>query len=135
MGNNRNAIIVRDVDWPLGELRAVVGSVLPVGQRAISPNGRELLSKHFILEGTRGYKAAGDATERYYAAILILGDRRPYDVEILVTLERRVLRGNQFTYIVEGYDSRLAKELERKFRTELTKRREDLNIIDDFRVF
>jgi hypothetical protein len=132
---NRNAMKVQDIDWPLGELRAVAASVLPVGQRAASPNGREILSRHFTLEGARGYKPAGDATERYFASILILGDRRPYNVEILVTLERRVLRGNQFTYVIEGFDARLAKELERKFRLELTKRREDLNIIDDFRVF
>lgn len=123
------------LDWPLGELRAVAASVLPTGQRAISPNGRELLSRHFVLEGSKGYKPAGDATERYFASILVLGDRRPYDVEISVTLERRVLRGQQFTYVVEGYDTRLAKELEKKLRLELTKRREDLNIIDDFRVF
>ena len=132
---NRNAVSVKDVDWPLAELRSVAATVLPTGTRAVSPNGRELLSRHFILEGRSGYKPAADATERYFAQILILGDRRPYDIEILVTLERRVLRGNQFTYTVEGYDYKLAKELEVKLRQELTKRREDLNIIDDFRVF
>lgn len=132
---NRTSSKIHDLDWPLAELRGVAASILPTGQRAVSPNGREMLSRHYVLEGARGYKPAGDATERYYATILILGDRRPYDVEITVTLERRVLRGNQFTYIVEGFDARLAKELERKLRTELTKRREDLNIIDDFRVF
>jgi len=132
---NRNALRINEVDWPLGEIRAVVASLLPAGQRGMSPNGRELLSRHFVLEGRSGYKPAGDATERYFAQFLILGDRRPYDVEILVTQERRVLRGNQFTYVVTGYDTRLAKELERKLRTELTKRREDRNIIDDFRVY
>ncbi len=132
---NRRSSRIESLDLPLHELRAVASSVLPTGQRAISPNGRELLSRHFILEGAKGYKPAGDATERYFASILVLGDRRPYDIEISVTLERRVLRGNQFTYIVEGYDTRLAKELEKKLRIELTKRREDLNIIDDFRVF
>lgn len=132
---NRNSVTVKDIDWPLSELRSIAATVLPTGTRAISPNGRELLSRHFILEGRTGYKPAADATERYFAQVLILGDRRPYDVEILVTLERRVLRGNQFTYIVEGYDYKLAKELEVKLRQELTKRREDLNIIDDFRVF
>lgn len=132
---NRNAVSISDVDWPLAELRSVAATVLPTGTRAISPNGRELLSRHFILEGRSGYKPAADATERYFAQVLILGDRRPYDIEILVTLERRVLRGNQFTYAFEGYDYKLAKELEVKLRQELTKRREDLNIIDDFRVF
>ncbi len=54
---------------------------------------------------------------------------------IFVTQERRVMRGNQYNYVIEGYDFKLAKELERLFRQELAKRREDLNIIDDFRVF
>ena len=132
---NRKALRINDLDWPLAELRGLAASILPAGPRATSPNGRELLSRHFILEGSSGYKPAGDATERYFAQILILGDRRPYDIEILVTQEKRVLRGNQFNYVVTGHDTRLAKELERKLRSELSKRREDRNIIDDFRVF
>ena len=132
---NRNAVRINELDLPLAELRSLALSILPAGPRATSPNGRELLSRHFVLEGSSSYRPAGDATERFFAQILVLGDRRPYDVEILVTREKRVLRGNQFTYIVTGHDSRLAKELERKLRSELSKRREDRNVIDDFRVF
>lgn len=132
---SRNVSKIHNVDWPLAELRAVAASVLPIGQRAISPNGRELLSKHFIPEGEDSYKPAGDAVERYFASILILGDRRPYDIEVQVTYEKRVVRGNRHTYVAAGYDPLLAKEIEAKLQAELTKRREDLNIIDDFRVF
>lgn len=131
---NRNALKINEVDRPLGELRAIVAGILPTGQRAVSPNGRELLSRHFVVEGPE-FKPAADALTRYFARILILGDRRPYNIEILVTQEKRVLKNEQFTYAVTGYSSRLAKELEKRLRTELTKRREDLNIIDDFRVF
>ena len=135
IGTNRNALKLKDIDLPVSELRSIIGSILPAGQRAISPNGRELLSKHFVPEGASDFKAAGDAPERFYASFLILGDRRPYDIEILVTREKRTLRANQFIYTVIAYDRRLAKELETKLRDELTKRREDRNIIDDFRVF
>lgn len=132
---SRHTARIKGVDWPLGELRSLAASMLPVGPRGQSGNGREIVSKHFVLEGKRDYKPSGDATERYFATVFILGDRRPYNLEILVTSEKRVLKGNQFTYVIDGYDTRLAKELEQRLQAELTKRREDLNIIDDFRVF
>jgi hypothetical protein len=56
-------------------------------------------------------------------------------IEVSVIEEERVLKGDDFTYEMVGHDERLAKELEASLRTRLTKRREDLNIIDDFRAF
>lgn len=135
LGNNKHALKITAVDWSLSEIRSSIGTIIPAGQRTMTPNGREMVSRHFVLDRQKNFKAAGDATERYFAQFAILGERRPYDVEILVTQEKRVLRGNEFVYLVTGYDSRLAKELEKRLRTELTKRREDRNIIDDFRVF
>ncbi len=134
-GHDSNALLIEEVDWPISEIRQVAAAILPAGQRAISPNGREMQSRHFLPDRNGGYRAAGDALERYFAHLKILGDRRPYKLEISVTHEKRVLRGNHFTYVVTGYDKRLAREIERKLRTELTKRREDRNIIDDFRVY
>lgn len=134
LDHNPEGRLIREVDASLSDIRAVANAILPVGQRSISSNGREMLSKHFII-GEDRYKPALDSTLRYFALITVLGDRRPYDVQVLVTIEKRVLRGNQFTMAAIGYDRNLAKELELKFRQELTKRREDRNIIDDFRVF
>ncbi len=105
-----------------------------MGVRTVSPNGREFLSKYFVI-GEKEYKPADDALDRYYVQIIVLGDRRPYDIEISATREKRVLRGEDFTYVVTGHDRRLAKELVTQLREQLTKRREDRNIIDDFRVF
>lgn len=135
MGRNRAAVVVSDIDWPIAEIRTVIGQIIPVGVRAMSPNGHEVLSRHFILDRQGQPVPASDAINRYFTHFLILGDRRPYEVEILVTKEERALRGNQFTYVVSGYDMRLAKQLEARLRSELTKRREDRNIIDDFRVY
>lgn len=131
---NPAGLIINQVDASLSDIRAVVSAILPVGQRSISSNGRELLSKHFIISEDR-YKPALDSTLRYFAQFKVLGDRRPYDVEILVTVEKRVLKGNQFIMAPVGFERTLAKELEVKFRQELIKRREGRNIIDDFRVF
>lgn len=125
---------VKDIDMPLQTVQHTVASILPVGTRTVSPNAREFFSKYFILD--RGqYKAASDALDRYWAQITVLGDSRPYNVEIIVTREQRVLSGETFSYVTVGHDSRLAKQLESRLREALTKRREDRNIIDDFRVF
>ncbi|NJL23990.1 MAG: hypothetical protein HC902_01575, partial [Calothrix sp. SM1_5_4] len=59
----------------------------------------------------------------------------PYDVEVVVTRERRVLRGERFTYVVVGVEEDLTQQLGQQLRGELTKRREDRNIIDDFRAY
>lgn len=128
------ATFIKDVDLKLSEIEQLVVSQLPVGQRAVSPNGREFLSRHFIRKGGE-FKPADEAIERFFAQVLILGERRPYNLQILVTRERRVLKNDQFTYRVIGHDPRLAKELEKNIRLALTERREDRNIIDDFRVF
>jgi hypothetical protein len=126
--------VIHEVDWPLHDLSSLVAYELPTGLRTTSENGREFYSKHFVLDGPK-YKDAGDAVDRYFATVTVLGDSRPYDLEIFVTREKRVLRDTGFDYVATGHDVQLARELEYKLRQELAKRREDRNIIDDFRVF
>ncbi|MGE3680454.1 MAG: hypothetical protein AB7G93_01930 [Bdellovibrionales bacterium] len=132
--SNPDALRIEDVDRPISEIRAIAARLLPVGQRAISPNGHEILSKHFKMDGTK-YVPAADAAERFYAHIVILGDRRPYDIEVFVVHEKRAARENDYTYARVGVDPKLTSDLEQSLRQELTKRREERNIIDDFRVY
>lgn len=122
------------LDVALLDLQKAVASVLPGGLRTTSSNGREFYSRHFIVDGAK-YKPAGDAKERFIAQMTVLGDGRPYTIEILVRHERRILRGGRHTYEVVGYDYRQAEGLALKVRARLSQRREDTNIIDDFRVF
>lgn len=128
------ALRIKNVDWPLQSLCSLVVYELPTGLRTTSPNGREFYSKHFVLDGPK-YKPAGDALERYTATVTVLGDSRPYDIEIFVTHEKRVLKETGFDYAEVGHNLMLAREIEYKLKTELAKHREDRNIIDDFRVF
>jgi hypothetical protein len=128
------ALVIKNVDWPLQELSSLVAFELPTGLRTTSENGREFYSKYFVLDGPK-YKPASDAVERYTATVIVLGDSRPYDLEIFVTKEKRVLEQTGFDYAEIGHNTMLARELEYKLRQELSKRREDRNIIDDFRVF
>jgi hypothetical protein len=130
------AIRIRDLEQPLQFLQRLAVGTLPLGLQSSSSNGREFTSKYFAPGPGRGvYRAASEAPTRYYAHISVLGDSRPYAIEVYVTREERVLKGNDFTYEVVGHDQRLAKELVDHLQMQLTKRREDLNIIDDFRAF
>jgi hypothetical protein len=128
------ALLIRNIDWPLQELQGLVAYELPTGLRTTSSNGREFYSKHYVLDGPK-YKPAGDAVDRFTATVIVLGDSMPYDLEIFVTHEKRVLGSSGFDYKEVGHDMMLARELEYKLKQELAKHREDRNIIDDFRVF
>ncbi len=125
---------IREIESSVADIRAAISAVIPIGVRTVSPNGREILSKHFLQVGDK-YRPAGDAVERYYVQFLVLGDRRPYDIEIIVAHEKRVLRGDSFFYVIDYYDNVLARDLANMIQDDLAKRREDRNIIDDFRVF
>lgn len=131
---NPRAMRIAPVDRPLVEIQKLVVSQLPIGQRAVSPNAREFLSKHFVPKRD-GYAEADTSGRRWFAHIFILGDRRPYAIEILVKRERRVVQQGVLTYKPDGLDLRIANNLKNKLVEELTKRREDGNLIDDFRVF
>ncbi len=136
IGKPRETVYINDVEAPLSDVRSAVLAALRMGYRSISGNGREILSKHFLVNRRdNSIKPAGHALERYFVKILILGDRRPYSIEVLVAHEKRVLRGDSFRYVIDYYDHMLAKDIARIIEDELAKRREDRNIIDDFRVF
>lgn len=123
------------VEARLALLRKISMKVLPIGMRASSPNGRELFSQYFQPEGQH-YKEAIEASTRWTTQIIILGERPPYDIEIYVFKEQRTQEASgRIVYKVTGQDFRIATLVKSQFQKELAQRREDLNIIDDFRVF
>ena len=69
--------------------------------------------------------------ERVIARIVIMGDRRPYDILVQVYLERKV-RGN---WVEVGLDEDLSRDFSRELSRELIESRENRNVIDDFRAF
>lgn len=72
---------------------------------------------------------------RWFAHVFILGDRRPYNIEVLVKREKRIANRGVLTYRPEGLDLRIASNLKKRIQEELTKSREGINLIDDFRAF
>lgn len=107
---------------------------MPLGLRKTSPNGREFFSNYFVTEG-RKFKPADKLPQRMYAHILVLGDRRPYSMQVIVHREKAVAGRGATGFEDVGTDQGIAKVIRRRVVQQLTKRREDMNIIDDFRVF
>lgn len=116
------------------ELKNIIKQVIPIGIRTISDNGREFASQYYLLEDKQ-YVAAKDTNIRYWARLLILNSSRPFDIEIEVRREMRYERHGRVIYVDRGYDLRLAGLLKDQLKERLVKRRDDLNLIDDFRVF
>lgn len=119
---------------PLARVRQLAIKTLPVGLRTSSTNGREVSSQYFLPD-KKGYKDAIQSPVRLTAKIVILGERRPYSIEIYVFREERVRSGGRVKYQVRGQDFRVANRIKNELQARLAQRREDLNIIDDFRVF
>lgn len=125
---------IDEIHYPYGQLRKVATQALPIGLRSTSQNGRELLSQYFVLQKNK-YIEAIESPIRYTAKFVLLGERRPYLVEIYVLKEVRTSSSGRVEYKVVDQDLRIAMRLKKELQALLAQRREDLNIIDDFRVF
>ncbi len=122
---------IQGVNRPLLDLKKIAANSSPLGVRKISSNQREFTSKYFKVVG-RKFQPAETLKERSYSVIYVLGDRRPYVVEVVVVNERMDAQGR---YYDVGKDERIARLIKGRFQTSLSKRREDVNMIDDFRAF
>jgi hypothetical protein len=135
MNTTPGSVMLKNVNISLGEVLNYIKKSLPVGIRWVSPNGREYYSQYFILE-KKEYVTAKDSSERYYARMLVLNSSRPFDIQVEV---RRQVRQDgsdgHIRYVDDGYDLSLGRMLKDQLKERLAKRRDDLNMIDDFRVF
>ncbi|MEQ1664222.1 MAG: hypothetical protein ABL927_02475 [Bdellovibrionales bacterium] len=126
-----NEAKINDLSVPMPELQKIVIASLPVGQRSESTNGRNYVSKYFISEkGT--FVDGSESAKRYYAEIEIQGDRRPYSIQVNVYKEQKIA-GSNTTSSIENKG--LARVIIRRIQSLLYKRRDNRNVIDDFRVF
>ena len=124
---------------PLNLLQEVAVRSLPAGRGRTSINGREFYSKFFVPEGRVRFwgKPKSNAKSRYYARIIILGDRRPYDVDIIVIKQELVKSWGKSEQSFEdiGASQKYGHQFADYFKVNLTKSLKDRNFIDDFRVF
>lgn len=123
-------VILRETPLNLSETRRAVMAV--IGEpRVVSQNGREMASRYYDKKGNNIEKM-DMAKERLYTHVTILGDRRPYDVQVQVLVEGRNEDGG--FDLLERDDDRAAP-LAEKLRQTLNQSRDSRNVIDDFRSF
>jgi hypothetical protein len=125
-----------DIDKPLAQIQRAIQTSMPLGIRKTERGGTEIYSQYFRASDKK-FIPSHSMPERSYALVLIRGGRRPYTVEIFVYNEKRMETPAQSanTYVQTGQDERLASVIRERIKEQLSKRREDPNNIDDFRVF
>jgi hypothetical protein len=126
-----------EVNHSLNAINAAIEKELSMGIQGTSENRREYYSKPFLVKQSDEAQLDG-LRERGLAKVYVLGDRRPYTVEVEVSIERAKVpkNGNEkdLEYSFLRYDKGLAKKLLRNILNTL-ERAENKNFIDDFRPF
>jgi hypothetical protein len=125
-------ITIENVKGSYPAVRQAVVSQLPQGVRNVSANAREFDSGYFPLDTRKFQLDASKDPERATAHVQILGASRPYTINVRVYIESRQPNGR---YRRERLDHDLAEELVERVRDDLAHRREDHNIIDEFRAY
>ncbi len=121
-------ILIPETPLNMSETRKAVTKV--IGKpRAISENGRELFSAYYDSHGLDLDPVK--STERLHTHVLILNDRRPYDIRVVVVVEQK--RGPQFVRI--GFDKERSKKIADRIIRALHESRDNRNVIDDFQPF
>ena len=120
----------REFDRPWGVVRATVQKNMPLGVRTTSRNGRTFESNYFVPKGNWDDDGT-TAKVRAFARTTILGSSRPYQVEVSVFRQHK--EGGE--YSSPELDQDLSERLANKIEADIANRREDRNIIDDFKPF
>lgn len=129
MGCATGDVTLGEQNYSLGEIKQVIQSVIG-DPRKLSQNQRTYLSQYFGPKNDKNFDPI-KSKRRLYAKIVVLGDRRPYDIDIDVVVEEK--NGNVYEEI--GLDTRKAEEFSLEIENRLSKGIENRNVIDDFRVF
>lgn len=111
------------------DIRITVKSLY--GIVSVSDNERELITGPLKVDPSDKTPSA-QLKVRAYARIVILGDRRPYDILVEAYIERRDRNG---TFVEVGMSEGLSRELSQELHRALIESRENWNVIDDFRAF
>ncbi|MBS1969122.1 MAG: hypothetical protein JSU04_02375 [Bdellovibrionales bacterium] len=129
-GCQTSGVYLRETPLNVSDTRKAVVSV--IGQpRLTSENGRELLSKYYDRKGNSDDQMK-TARERLTTHVTILGDRRPYDIQIEVVVE---IRDKEGVYQIVERDDARAEKIAKDIQKALVQSRDNRNIIDDFKPY
>ncbi len=128
-----------ELDAPLPLLQKIVVKSFPTGRRSISANDREFISNYFIPDNDVQFWTKPEAKDktRFYARVTVLGDQRPYVIEIVVICEKvaKAWGSTQAAFQEVGVSHEYSSQLARKIKEDLTKGLKNRNVIDEFRIF
>ncbi len=127
LGCQTPGIVIGETLLPIKQTRVAVTSALGEA-RAISQNGREILSQYHDRK-IKFLDVTSQTKERLYTKVTILGARRPYDIVVEVHIERRDAETRIFQDI--GLDDSLARSQARLIRQALNQSRDKFQSIDE----
>ena len=122
---------IQNVPLSFNAVKTVVTRALPGGILRESDNGRTMTSGYFDPTTLKPENEKKPLKVHAYMTIAVFGSSRPYNLTVKAFKEQRTKDG----YEDLGEDPELSDRLAEKLRTALADRREDRNVIDDFRVF
>lgn len=97
---------IPDTELQLPEIRKAVNAVIG-NPRFVSTNGRELISE-FHDGKFQPYDETGKSKLRYQTKVVILGPRRPYEINVLVSQEQFEIQTK--AYVLRGIDEGLSRK-------------------------
>lgn len=131
---------VPDLEYPIELIHDIVKSNLPAPLVSRSINGREYATgpyrvpleyRHTITKNPKG-----PPSERAYATLSILGETRPYTVNVKIEIEDLVSGGNEKPrYVICCRNPGMEKDLGEKIKKDLVKRNAKSNKFDDYTPF
>jgi hypothetical protein len=123
---------IQNVPLSYNAVKTVVTRSLPGGIVRESGNGRTMTSGYFDPETLKIENEKKPLKVHAYMIVSVYGSSRPYNVDVKAFKEERAKDG---AYEDLGEDPQLTDRLAERLRAALADRREDRNVIDDFRVF
>jgi len=123
---------IQNVPLSYNAVKTVITHSLPGGIMRESDNGRTMTSGYFDPKTLKVENEKKPLDVHAYMTVSVYGSSRPYSIDVHAFKERRNKDGE---YEDLGEDPTLTDRLAERLRTALADRREDRNVIDDFRVF
>jgi hypothetical protein len=124
-----SAARVEEQNHSLTSIRKVIESVIGT-PRSVTSNQRVYLSEYYGRKNEKSFDPL-KSKNRQYTRISINGDRRPYDLDVDVIVERK----NGSIYEEIGIDEKESEKVANALKDKLHQGLDGRNVIDDFRVF
>jgi hypothetical protein len=134
LGCASKGIKIEGGKYSLIRLQKVAQASLPNGQEFKSPNGRSFRSKYYDPYNSARFNFNQGPT-RHFAVINVLGDRRPFEIEVIVYEERKTAGARNAGYQVYGVDPKATQALAIRIQAKLDQRKGNRDFIDDFKAF